>query len=73
MQKRVPLSWLVIGYGNSISVYIEHKYLISSLTEIEPQTAETKAPPPPTPPPPPHPHPPTPTPPTPPPPHPPPR
>ena len=36
-----PLSWLVIGDGNSTSVYNDPKYLIISLTEIEPQTAIT--------------------------------
>ena len=36
-----PLSWLVIGDGNSTSVYNDPKYLASSLTETEPQSAIT--------------------------------
>ena len=35
------MSWLVIGDGNSASVYNDPKYLISWLTEIERQTAIT--------------------------------
>ena len=38
------LSWLVIGDGNSTSVYNDPKYLIHSLTEMEPQTAITNQP-----------------------------
>ena len=36
-----PLSWLVIGDGNSTSVYNDPKYLASSLAETEPHTAIT--------------------------------
>ena len=39
-----PLSWLVIGDGNSTSVYNDTRYLTSSLTEIEPQAATTNQP-----------------------------
>ena len=39
-----PLSWLVIGDANSTSVYNDPKYLTSSLTEIETQTAITNQP-----------------------------
>ena len=36
-----PLSWLVIGDGNSTLVYNDSKHVASSLTEIEPHTAMT--------------------------------
>ena len=38
-----PSSWLVIGDGKSTTVY-NYKYLTSSWTEIEPQTAITNKP-----------------------------
>ena len=34
-----PSSWFVFGDGNSTSVYNDSKYVISSWTEIVPQTA----------------------------------
>ena len=41
---RHPLSWLVIGDGNSTSVYNDSEYLTSSLSEVEPYTAITYQP-----------------------------
>ena len=39
-----PLSWFVIGDGNSASVYNDSKYLTTSLTEMKPHTAITNQP-----------------------------
>ena len=39
-----PLSWRVIGDGNSALVNNDSKHLASSLTEIEPHTAMTSQP-----------------------------
>ena len=41
---RHPLSWLVIGDGNSTSVYNDSEYLTTSLSEVEPYTAITYQP-----------------------------